>query len=90
LKIEHKQSQLQVGYLKEDNDKLSNHHHFMSIGKDYDKLSIIRDQLECKITEIKEDYHNNLRNYQNSLVLLKSSQDTRKKLQKQMELLYVR
>ena len=53
----------------------------------YDNLNIEKEKLEAQITEIKEDFHKNLRNYQNTLVLLKNSQEIRKKIQKQYEFL---
>lgn len=70
LKAEHSQTQLELRVVKDEYKRLEN---------EYDKLNIVKDQLESKIIEITEDYHTNLRNYQNSLVLLKSSQESRKK-----------
>ena len=78
LKAEHTQTELELRVVKEEYKRLE---------REYDKLVIVKEQLLSKITEITENYDTNLRNYQNSLVLLKTSQEIRKKLQKQYELL---
>lgn len=76
LKIEHNKLQLEHLALKEN---------YRLLETEFDKMRITKERLEADISEIKDEFELSLQNYQNSLVLLKNSQDIRKKLQKQLE-----
>ena len=95
LQLQYKVEQLEEDYkdLKLDHDKVnlelrSLKENYRILEAEYDKMRIAKEKLEVDISEIKDEFELSLRNYQNSLVLLKSSQDIRKKLQKQLEELF--